>query len=172
MPSPPRSILRRTIQRLFGGSTPRQVAAGFTLGMILGLVPKGNLIAVSLCAMLFMLRVNKGLAVVAALAFSLVSPWADSFTHKLGVIVLAVDWLQPAYAWLYGLPLGPWLGFHNTVVTGSLVVGIYLAYPAYWLVSASYRRMQLAATRAELCEPNAQRWEAYLNNKPLPGVMP
>jgi uncharacterized protein (TIGR03546 family) len=172
MPSPPRSIMRRTIQRLMGGSTPRQVAAGFTLGMILGLVPKGNLIAVSLCAMLFMLRVNKGLAIVAALAFSLVSPWADSFTHKLGQIVLGVDWLQPAYAWLYSLPLGPWLGFHNTVVTGSLVVGLYLAYPAYWFISDAYRRAQLAAHFVEMCEPNAQRWEAYPNHKPLQGVMP
>jgi uncharacterized protein (TIGR03546 family) len=172
MPSPLRSILRRTNQRLIGESTPRQIAAGFTLGMILGLVPKGNLIAVSLCAMLFALRVHKGLAVAAAIVFSLVSPWADSFTHKLGAIVLTIDWLQPAYAWLYALPLGPWLGFHNTVVTGSLLVGIYLAYPAYWLVHAASRRMRIAAAGAELTEPTAKRWAAFPQNKPLHGAMP
>jgi uncharacterized protein (TIGR03546 family) len=172
MPLPRRSILRRTIQRLIGGSTPRQLAASFTLGMILGLVPKGNLIAVSLCAMLFALRVNKGLAVAAAILFSLVSPWIDSFTHKLGAIVLTIESLQPVYAWLYALPLGPWLGFHNTVVTGSLLVGVYLAYPAYCLANAACCRMQRVAAGAEMCELDANRWEAYPQNKPLHGAMP
>jgi uncharacterized protein (TIGR03546 family) len=172
MPSPPRSILRRTIQRLIGSSTPHQMAAGFALGMILGLVPKGNLIAVSLCAMLFGLRVHKGLAVAAAILFSLASPWADSFTHKLGAIVLAVDSLQPAYAWLYSLPLAPWLGFHNTVVTGSLLVGAYLAYPAYWLANAACSRLQPCASSVEQSELNTKRWEACPQNQPLHGAMP
>ncbi|HEY3391881.1 MAG TPA: TIGR03546 family protein [Lacipirellulaceae bacterium] len=172
MPSPRRSILRPAIQRLIGVSTPRQLAAGFTLGMILGLVPKGNLIAISLCAMLFTLRVNKGLAVAAAIVFSFASPWADSLTHKLGAIALSVESLQPLYAWLYALPLGPWLGFHNTVVTGSLLVGVYLAYPAYCLVNAAFCRMQSVAADAEVCELDARRWEAYPQNKPLHGGMP
>ena len=172
MPSPRPSILRPAIQRLIGVSTPRQLSAGFTLGMILGLVPKGNLIAVSLCTMLFTLRVNKGLAVAAAIAFSFVGPWADSFTHKLGVIVLTIEALQPLYAWLYALPLGPWLGFHNTVVTGSLLVGVYLAYPAYCLVNAACCRMQSVAAGAEVCDLDAHRWEAYPQNKPLHGAVP
>jgi uncharacterized protein (TIGR03546 family) len=172
MPSPHRFILRRAIQHLIGGSTPRQLAAGFALGMILGLVPKGNLIAVSLCAMLFALHVNKGLAVAAAIVFSFVGPWTDSFTHKLGAIVLSVESLQPLYAWLYALPLGPWLGFQNTVVTGSLLVGVYLAYPAYCLAGAACCRMQSVAAGAEMCELDANRWEAYPQNKPLHGAMP
>lgn len=172
MPSPRRSILRRSIQPLTGDSTPRQLAAGFTLGMILGLVPKDNLIAVSLCAMLFALPVNKGLAVVAAIVFSFVGPWADSFTHKLGTLVLSVESLQPVYAWLYALPLGPWLGFHNTVVTGSLLVGVYLAYPAYCLVNAACCRMQPVAAGDEVNELDANRWEVYPQNKPLHGAVP
>jgi uncharacterized protein (TIGR03546 family) len=136
------------------------------------LLPKGNLVAATLCAMLFMLRVHKGLAVAAAVVFSLVGPWADSFMHKLGVIVLSSDWLQPAYAWLYALPLGPWLGFHNTVVTGSLLVGLYTAYPAYWLVSTACRLMQPDESGAAAREPSAKRWEAYPQNKPLHGAMP
>jgi uncharacterized protein (TIGR03546 family) len=165
-------MMRRTIQRLLGGSTPRQVAAGVTLGMILGLVPKENLIAVWLCAMLFMLRVHKGFAVAAAVVFSLASPWVDSFMHKLGVIVLSIDALQPAYAWLYHLPLGPWLGFHNTVVTGALLVGLYFAYPVHWLVSAACSRLQPDATGAGAREPGAKRWESYPQTNPLHGAMP
>jgi multisubunit Na+/H+ antiporter MnhE subunit len=40
--------------------------------------------------------------------------------------------------------LGPWLGFNNTIVTGSLLLGLYLAYPVYWLT----RRLFTASIRS------------------------
>jgi hypothetical protein len=52
--------LRQAAMALVAGDWPRQLAAGFALGMVVGLVPRGNLIAVSLCVLLFSLRVNKG----------------------------------------------------------------------------------------------------------------
>jgi uncharacterized protein (TIGR03546 family) len=164
--------LQRTAQRLVAGDSPHQLAAGFTLGMMLGLVPKANLIAVALGALLFSLRVNRGLAVAAAIAFSLVGAWADSFTHKVGASLLAIDSLQLMYAWLYGLPLGPWLGFHNTVVTGSLAIGAYLAYPMYWLVRTACRRLQKAEAGRGLCEIRTKHWEAHPQTKPLHGAAP
>jgi uncharacterized protein (TIGR03546 family) len=127
------AILRRVLQALLASDSPSQLAAGFTLGMIIGLVPKGNLIAVSLCVLLFSLRVNKGLALVAAVMFSALGPLADSFSHKLGLALLSLNALQPAYTLAFSLPLGPWLEFHNTLVAGSLAIGLYLAYPVYWL---------------------------------------
>jgi uncharacterized protein (TIGR03546 family) len=172
MLSPCVAVLQRAVQRLVAGDSPQRLAAGFTLGMMLGLVPKSNLIAMALCVLLFSLRANKGLGVAAAVAFSLVSTWADSFTHKVGASVLAIDTLQPMYAWLYELPLGPWLGFHNTVVTGSLAVGSYLAYPTYWLVQAACCRIQKAAADGKLCEPKAKQWEAHSQIKPLHGAAP
>jgi uncharacterized protein (TIGR03546 family) len=172
MLSPSFAYLQRVAQRLFASDSPHQLAAGFTLGMMLGLVPKVNLIAVALCVLVFSLRVNKGLAIAAAVAFSLVGTWADPFTHKVGASVLAVDSLQCVFAAVYGLPLGPWLGFHNTVVMGSLLVGAYLAYPTYWLVRTACCRVQKVAAGGELCEPRAKRWEALPQSKPLHGASP
>ena len=134
MLSPAVALLRKIVRGLLAADAPPQLAAGFTLGMILGLVPKGNLIAVSLCVLLFSLRVNKGLALVAAVLFSFVSPWADAFSHKLGLVVLSAGSLQTVYASVFSLPLGPWIGFNNSVVTGSLLLGLYCSYPAYWVV--------------------------------------
>jgi uncharacterized protein (TIGR03546 family) len=131
------STPRKILQALMASDSPSQLAAGFTLGMIIGLVPKGNLIAVSLCVLLFSLRVHKGLALVAAVAFSLMSPLIDSFSHKLGLIVLCADAFQTTYASVLSMPLGPWLGFNNTVVSGSLLVGLYVAYPVYWIVRST-----------------------------------
>jgi uncharacterized protein (DUF2062 family) len=57
--------LRRAARALVAGDWSRQLAAGFALGMVVGLVPSGHLIAVSLCVLLFSLRVNKGLGLAA-----------------------------------------------------------------------------------------------------------
>jgi len=134
--------VRRLADGLVANDSPHQLAAGFALGMVLGLVPKGNLIALSLVVLLFSLRVNSGLGLTAALVFSWIGPALDSFTHKLGAQVLSVGSLQATYASLLNLPLGPWLEFNNTVVTGSLLVGLYLAYPAYWLCLIACQRLQ------------------------------
>jgi uncharacterized protein (TIGR03546 family) len=127
------TLLRRTLLALFASDSTHQLAAGFTLGMLIGVVPKSNLIALSLCVLLFSLRVNRGLALVAAVVFSCVAGWTDPFCHKLGLTVLTVEPLQATYASVLKLPLGPWLGFNNTAVTGTLLLGLYAAFPVYYL---------------------------------------
>ena len=134
--------VRRALQALLANDTPHQLAAGFALGMVLGLMPKGNLVALSLCVLLFSMRVNTGLGLVAAVLFSWIAPLADPFADKLGLVVLTADSLQVSYAAVFQLPLGPWLGFDNTVVTGSLLVGLYIAYPVYFVCRVGCRRLQ------------------------------
>jgi uncharacterized protein (TIGR03546 family) len=129
--------LRRAVQSLLAGDSPNELAAGFTLGMVIGLLPKGNLIALSLCVLLFSLRVNKSLALVAAVLFSCLGGVVDPLAHKVGLIVLSADQLEVSYAALWSIPIGPWIGFNNTVVTGSLLVGLYVAYPVFWAVQTA-----------------------------------
>jgi uncharacterized protein (TIGR03546 family) len=137
--------LRCTARSLVSSNSPDQLAAGFTLGMIIGVMPKSNLVALSLCVLIFSLRCNKGLALVSAAMFSCVAAWTDPFAHKLGLSVLSAPSLQANYASMFSLPVVPWLGFHNTVVCGSLLMGLYAAYPVHWLVktlsAAIERRM-------------------------------
>ena len=135
--------VRRALQALLASDTPHQLAAGFALGMMLGLMPKTNLIAFSLCVLLFSMRVNTGLGLVAAVLFSWIAPLVYPFADKLGLMVLSADSLQVSYAALFQLPLGPWLGFDSTVVTGSLLIGLYIAYPVYFVCRVGCRRLQL-----------------------------
>jgi uncharacterized protein (TIGR03546 family) len=127
------ALLRRISVWLLAYNAPAELAAGFTLGMIIGLVPKGNLIAVSLWVLLFSLRVNKGLGLLAVVIVTSISGALDSFAHKLGDSVLHAQSLQFAYASISELPLVPWLNIDNTVVTGALLLGLYFAYPVYWV---------------------------------------
>lgn len=125
---------RRAAGLLVSSHSPSQLAVGFTLGMIIGVMPKSNLIALSLCVAMFSLRCNKGLALASALVFSCLSGWTDPFAHRLGLSVLSAPSMQGNYASVYMLPLGPWVGFHNTVTCGSLLMALYTSYPVYWLV--------------------------------------
>ncbi|QDU90538.1 hypothetical protein Pla175_39440 [Pirellulimonas nuda] len=143
--------LVRPLRQLAGLFTahdsPRQVAAGVAIGMVLGLVPKGNLIAVLLGMTLMVFRVNRTAGLLSAALFSWIGLGMDGFTDRLGGIVLAAPSMQGAYAWLYDLPLGPWIGFNNTVVLGSLLTGLYLSYPCYLLTHLVYARLQPPALR-------------------------
>jgi uncharacterized protein (TIGR03546 family) len=135
---------------LLASSGPGQLAAGFTLGMVIGVLPKGNLIALLLCVLLFVSRCNKGVGLVAAVVFSFVGVWTDPFAHRVGLIALNFKPLESIYAAVFNLPFGPWFAFNNTVVVGALLIGIYLAYPVYWitrqLFSAAVRPPAEAAT--------------------------
>src|SRR4030095_15349505 len=98
------AVLRRVCRALLASNAPDQLAAGFTIGMMIGLVPKGNLIALSLCVLLFSIRCNKGLGLAAAVAFSFVGAWTDPFAHRLGLLVLDLKPLQGTYASIFNLP--------------------------------------------------------------------
>jgi uncharacterized protein (TIGR03546 family) len=127
------AALRKFCRALLASKAPEQLALGFTIGMVIGLVPKGNLIALSLCVLLFSMRCNKGLGLAAAVLFSFVGTWTDPFAHRLGLMALSWQPIQATYASIFKLPFAPWLGFNNTVVTGSLLMGLYVAYPVYWI---------------------------------------
>jgi uncharacterized protein (TIGR03546 family) len=132
--------LRQLIDSLRANDSPRQVAWGCTLGMVLGLLPKGNLIAVALGVLLCSLRINRSAGLAAAGIFTLVGPRLDSFSQLIGNKLLTEPALQPMWIWLYELPLGPWIGFNNTVVLGSLVMGIWMGYPCYWTAHLAWQR--------------------------------
>lgn len=142
MPSDVVALVRRVVHLLLAGNSPRQLAAGFTIGMMIGIMPKGNLIALMLCIVLFSTRWNKGLALAAAIAFSFAAPWIDPLSHKIGQYVLTFDSLQATYAATLDFPLGPWLGFNNTVVAGSLLLGLYISYPVYWSTCLLFRTIR------------------------------
>ena len=123
--------LRLVAQALTANDSPRQTAWGVALGMMVGLLPKGTLLAVVLAMLVCALQVNRAAALLAIGVFSYVGWALDDFAHRLGVIVLTADGPRGAFMALFDMPLGPWIGFNNTVVMGQLLIGLYLLYPAY-----------------------------------------
>ncbi len=126
--------LRQFAQALLANDSPRQVAWGFTLGMMIGLVPKGNLTAIVLGMILLGLRTNKPVGLVGICLFTYLGLFVDGFAHSLGSAVLVWEPIRGFHETLFAAAISPLLGWNNTVVVGQLLIGLYLAYPTYWLM--------------------------------------
>ena len=130
------------VKTLKAHDTPHQLAGGFAIGAVIGVVPLGNVISVGLCALLCGVKVNKSAGVLGAMALMWVGVLLDPVAHNLGMKILSIEALQGTYAAIYDMPLGPWIGFNNTVVLGWLVLGTYFSYPIFWLSYLACRWVQ------------------------------
>lgn len=133
--------VRLVAKALAADDSPRQLALGLVIGMLIGLMPKGNLTAFTLAIILFSVRVNIGVGLASAAVFSWIGLALDPFAHKLGWLVLGYRPLQGVFAWFHGLPLVAWSGLNNTVVVGQILIGAYLSYPAYWFAKRLFAKI-------------------------------
>ena len=132
--------LRFLAQALLLDATPRQLAAGFALGMLIGLVPKGNLIAISLMALFCALRINLAAGTAAIALFAWAGTFLDPISHRVGHYLLTHQALEPYWTTLSGVKLMPWTAFNNTVVLGSTIIGLALLAPVYGLSRPVFAR--------------------------------
>ena len=133
--------LRLVADAVAADAGPAPFARGVALGMLVGLVPKENLTAALLAVLLAAVRVNLPAAGLAAVIFSLVGSLADPLTHVVGKSLLTGEWLRGTWASFFQLPLAPWTGLNNTVVLGSLLLGLGLLYPVYRGAVAAHPRV-------------------------------
>jgi len=128
----PLRLLKDLLKALHGGKDPRDLAAGFALGAALGMVPKGNLLAVVFFLLFFIFRVDKRMAFLSAGLFTGLGYAWDGAAHDLGWALLKAPALGGLWTALYDMPIVPLTRFNNTVVLGNLVLGLALYAPLYF----------------------------------------
>jgi uncharacterized protein (TIGR03546 family) len=132
--------LRQAISLFTGGGSPRAIAFGFALGMMIGLMPKGNLTVAAISILVLATQTNLAAAALSGVAFTWATTWTDPLAHRIGSAILTQPSWQKSFARLYEMPLVPWTGFNNTVVLGSLVLSLVLFYPVYHLAWLTFHR--------------------------------
>ncbi len=145
--------VRMLADALTAEDTPKQLAWGIALGMVVGLVPKGNLIAIVLSILMMSCRINLGTAFAAVFAFSWVGMLLDPVSHLIGRWLLTLDGLTPVWTSLYSVPMAPWTSFNNTIVLGSLLIGGSLLWPTYRLALPLVERYQ------SICRERILQWK-------------
>lgn len=149
-------LIKNFIQILRSGQTPRQIAGGFALGSMVGLMPFFTLQGLLLWLVILLFDVNLSAAILSATLFTLVAYLFDPVFHALGYFVLTdISALQGLWTSLYNAPIAPLTRFNNTVVLGSLLCGFVFLLPIYF----GMRRFVLAY-RAHL-HTRIEKWKIY-----------
>lgn len=131
--------LRLTLKALVTQATPGQLAMGFAFGVMIGMVPKGNLIAITLGIILAASRANLAVATGTMLAVSFFSGYLDPVFDSVGWYILSHPRLFETFTNFYNRPLAPWTDFNNSIVMGSLIVGVACFAPGYFLSKPLFR---------------------------------
>ena len=141
-------LLQSLVKTLHSEGTPGQVAAGIALGSVLGLTPLVNVHNLLIAAIILVLNVSVGGAMLGwalflPLGFAL-DPVFDRIGHQL---LLETPALTPMWTAWFNTPVLPYTNFNNTIVLGSFVAWLVLAVPIFF--AARYGVMRYRATWGE-----------------------
>ena len=123
-----------------GFDTPHQLALGVALGMVIGMIPKDSILPYAIGLIALLTTANILSMAVSAHVFSGISPLLDPISHPIGEKILTFEPLQPTLTMLFQIPVVPWTRFENTVVTGSLFLGLLLTIPIYFIAIYCFKK--------------------------------
>lgn len=121
----------RLFKAINSNSNPSEIAHGISIALILGFLPKNNLLWYILAIFFIFMRINKGAFAIFTVIFSLITPFLDSLFHKFGIFLLSIPQLQTFYASLLDVPFICFTRFNNTIVAGSLASALILYIPVF-----------------------------------------
>ena len=125
--------IAKLIAGLVANRRPGEVGAGIAFGLLLALLPPGNLLWPVVLVLTLFLKLNLGAELAALGIFRLLVPVADPLLDELGFRILTSPALRATWAALYDVPLLPFTRFNNSLVMGGLVAGLALWVPVFFL---------------------------------------
>jgi uncharacterized protein (TIGR03546 family) len=125
--------LAKLIALLNSNRRAAEVGAAIAFGFWIALVPATNLIFAALVLVVFLVKVNLGMAIVSALVLSLVVPALDPLLNRLGEAILLAPGLEPVFTRMADMPVVPWTRFNDTLVMGTFVGGAVAFVPVMLL---------------------------------------
>lgn len=132
------STARRAIA---GRRYPHQMAWGVAFGLLLGVIPHGNLLALLVLLVVLSLKINHAMAALTAVGTTFLATLLDPYSDQVGSYVLTHPKLQDSLASAWQLPLVPWTDLNNTVVMGSFLIGVAALVPVFALTYPLFRML-------------------------------
>jgi uncharacterized protein (TIGR03546 family) len=155
------------LRALVADRKPGAVAGGVAWGLLLALIPGGNLLWMTLFLVSLLLSINTATELLFLAAFRLLVPLADPLLDRLGYALLSLPLLRPFFTRLLELPLAGFTRINNTLVCGGLVTGLLLWGPVYLGFKALVLLFR-EKVQARLAQSRLGKWLARL---PLVGKL-
>ncbi len=126
--------LAKLLKALTSGESPSQLAGGFILGMIIGLLPGKSLLTLVVIVLILIINVNVSMAILGFIVFSAFAFFLDPLFHNIGYWLLVnIDALKGVWTSMYNIPVVALTRFNNTVVLGAFFSSLLLLAPVYLL---------------------------------------
>jgi uncharacterized protein (TIGR03546 family) len=132
-------LIARTLKVLNSETAPGQIGAGVAFACLLGFTPLWTLHNAVVLLLVLFLRANLSIFIVAWGLFTLLAFALDPAFDAVGHAILTAGGLQPMWSAFYATDLGRLSEFNNTVVMGSLLVGLVAA-PVLWFATVQLVR--------------------------------
>lgn len=129
---------------------PSAMALAFAFGLAIGLIPKDNLFALGLAAVMCFFRINHLLAIALIVVVSFGATWTDGTASKLGEWILERPRLQPMFHEIATWPVLPWFRWNNSVVIGGFMAGMASFVPVYIFCMMTTRRVVRYQTQSRV----------------------
>jgi uncharacterized protein (TIGR03546 family) len=126
-------LLQSLVKTLHSEGTPGQVAAGIALGAALGLTPLINIHNLVIAALILVLNVSLGGALLGWALFAPLGFLLDPVFDRVGrQLLLETPALTPVWTTWFNTPIVPYTNFNNTIVLGSVLVWLALLLPIFF----------------------------------------
>lgn len=131
-----------------------QMALAISLGLMLGLLPKYNLLAAALALVILVMPVHTLLAIVSSIFATCLMPAISPLENQLGMMLLEHPKTQFVWEYCDSALLLPWMGLTNSVVIGGFAIGLALFYPVFLCAYTIFRsrKPKVAKTRQRSSE--------------------
>ncbi len=124
----------KLLKLVSSNTDPGAIAASVSCGILLGFIPKENLLWYAVMIFILFLRIQRASYALFLLIGSLIAPSFDTIFDLIGYAVLTWPKAIPLYVKLLNIPFMSLTKFNNTIVLGSFLAGIVLYVPLYFVV--------------------------------------
>lgn len=128
--------IAKTFVAINSNTKPSQIAAAVSFAFLLALIPKANLLWISLFVLTFFLKINLAIEFVFIAIFDLITLLLDGILDKIGYVVLTLSSTEGFFTVLFNNTFFYFSRYYNTIVMGGLIVGIICFAPIYFLSNA------------------------------------
>jgi uncharacterized protein (TIGR03546 family) len=130
------SLICRFIRATSSCHRPRQIALAVVLGILLGALPKSSLMFILAAMICYIIPSHWIVLISVALCVTAVHPMLESAFGQVGLWSLTSVRLSGLWLRIDRMPVVPWLGLHNTLVHGGLLLWAIVSLPTYVIAKA------------------------------------
>ena len=112
------------LRELNSSTSSKSLVLAIVLGLIAGFLPTINFFTLIIFFIVLILRIPIGLFIASYTIFKIFGFFLDPLFNNLGYVILTTSFLKPIWTFFYNIPFFRWSGFNNTIVMGSLILGI------------------------------------------------